>query len=180
MDDNLDRLLKKMKKFRWCHNRMYKYYSNRNKFFTLPPIMFASASSYLILDEDDDQKAIRYISSTLAMLSAMFSGISMHMGYHAKADCHLMSANSYDELITKLYFLKNLKPQPTSERFDIFVEQTEEFILKIKSVNKYQLANWVFKEYYQHLLDKQLYKTNQQETNQQQEGVKIDMDGTEL
>ena len=145
--DNLKKLLSKTKQFRWYHNRMYKYYSNRNKIFTLPPIIFASTSSFLILDENDDQNIIRYLSSTLAMLSAMFSGISMHLGYNGKADCHLMSANSYDELITKLYFMLNLKPVPSEERFEIFLEQTEEYILKIKSVNKYQIAQWVYKEY---------------------------------
>lgn len=172
MTNNLIDLLKKMKKYRWCHNRMYKYYSNRNKIFTIPPILFASTSSYLILDEEDDQKIIRYFSSTLAMLSAMFSGISMHLGYHAKADCHLMSANSYDELITKLYFMKNLKPQPSNERFEIFIEQTEEFILKIKSVNKYQIAQWVYKEYKEYKEEKEKSKD---------ERVHINMEeGTEL
>jgi len=156
MDNNkkLKDLLDKMKKFQWCHNRMYKYYSNRNKVFTLPPIIFASASSFLILDEEDDQNFIKYFSSTLAMLSAMFSGISMHLGYNGKADCHLMSANSYDELITKLYFMLKIKPEPSPDRMQIFIEQTEEYILKIKSVNKYQIANWVYQEYYKHKLDK--------------------------
>tara|TARA_Y100001972_G_C7654009_1_gene329087 strand:- start:1722 stop:2279 length:558 start_codon:yes stop_codon:yes gene_type:complete len=185
MSNNLDKLLIKMKKFRWCHNRMYKYYSNRNKIFTLPPIIFASTSSFLILDEEDDQNVIKYVSSTLAMLSAMFSGISMHLGYHGKADCHLMSANSYDELITKLYFMKNLKPEPSSERFKIFIEQTEEFILKIKGVNKYQIAQWVYEEYYLHKLEKdklkKQLKENNKEEDREKEETKIDMDGiTEL
>ena len=36
------------------------------------------------------------------MLSAMLSGVCLHLGFNAKAECHLMSANSYDELITKI------------------------------------------------------------------------------
>jgi len=172
MSNNLQTLLKKCKKYRWCHNKMYKYYSNRNKIFTIPPILFASASSFLILDEEDDQKAVRYTSSTFAMLSAMFSGISMHLGYHAKADCHLMSANSYDELITKLYFMLELKPPPKENEMDIFLKQTEEFILKIKSVNKYQIAQWVYNEYKE-------YKENTLE--QKKEEIKINMENaTEL
>lgn len=172
MSENLRKLLDKCKKFRWCHNKMYKYYSNRNKIFTIPPIIFASASSFLILDEDDDQNVIRYFSSSLAMLSAMFSGVSMHLGYHAKADCHLMSANSYDELITKLYFMLNLKPEPTEDAMNTFLQQTEEFILKIKSVNKYQIAQWVYIGYRD-------YKEKKE--NAKNEGVKINMEeGTEL
>ena len=169
MSENLYTLLDKCKKYRWCHNRMYKYYANRNKIFTIPPILFASASSFLILDEEDDQKAVRYTSSTFAMLSAMFSGISMHLGYHAKADCHLMSANSYDELITKLYFMLKLRPEPTPEKMETFLQQTEEFILKIKSVNKYQIAQWVYLEYKE-------YKKNKNSEN-----IRINIgDATEL
>jgi len=172
MSNNLQTLLNKCKKYRWCHNKMYKYYSNRNKIFTIPPILFASASSFLILDEEDDQKAVRYTSSTFAMLSAMFSGISMHLGYHAKADCHLMSANSYDELITKLYFMLKLRPPPKENEMDIFLKQTEEFILKIKSVNKYQIAQWVYNEYKE-------YKENTLE--QKKEEIKINIENaTEL
>ena len=178
MNDNLSKLLKKMKKYRWCHNRMYKYYSNRNKIFTLPPIIFASASSFLILDEEDDQRIIRYFSSTLAMLSAMFSGISMHLGYHAKADCHLMSANSYDELLTKLYFMLKLKPEPSSERFEIFLEQTEEFILKIKSVNKYQIAQWVYREYEEYKKEKEKNEEKNGEKNDENCEIKININET--
>ena len=185
MKEELKKLLDKCKKYRWCHNRMYKYYSNRNKIFTIPPILFASASSFLILDEEDDQKVIRYLSSSFAMLSAMFSGISMHLGYHAKADCHLMSANSYDELITKLYFMLNLKPAPSPERLEIFIEQTEEYILKIKSVNKYQIALWAYKERVKYKKkkdeNKEEKKEDENKEEKKEENIKININnGTEL
>ena len=112
------------------------------------------------------------------MLSAMFSGISMHLGYHAKADCHLMSANSYDELLTKLYFMLKLKPEPSSERFEIFLEQTEEFILKIKSVNKYQIAQWVYREYEEYKKEKEKNEEKNGEKNDENCEIKININET--
>ena len=103
-------LLKKLRKYRWCHNKTSKYYSNRNKLFTIPPIILSSASSFVIL-ENDKSDTTHYLSAVLSMLSAMLSGVSLHLGFNAKSECHLMSANSYDELITKIdIFILNWPP----------------------------------------------------------------------
>ena len=145
--DSLNELLYKLRKYRWCHNRMYRYYSHRNKFFTIPPIIFASTSSFVILDENDkNYTSFKYISAVLSMLSAMFSGLSIHMGYNAKADCHFMSAHSYDELVTKLDFMINYKETNHTEH-NSMIDKLEENILKIKNANKYQLSGWVYEEF---------------------------------
>ena len=99
--NNLEELLEKLRKYRWCHNTTCKYYSNRNKLFTIPPIIFSTASSFVIL-EQHETLTTHYLSAVLSMASAMLSGVSLHLGFNAKAECHLMSANSYDELITKI------------------------------------------------------------------------------
>ena len=80
------------------------------------------------------------------MLSAMFSGLSIHMGYNAKADCHFMSAHSYDELVTKLDFMINYKETNHTEH-NSMIDKLEENILKIKNANKYQLSGWVYEEF---------------------------------
>ena len=138
-------LLKKLRKYRWCHNKTSKYYSNRNKLFTIPPIILSSASSFVIL-ENDKSDTTHYLSAVLSMLSAMLSGVSLHLGFNAKSECHLMSANSYDELITKIDIFIRFKQDNKNEEKKL-IEELEERILKIKTCNKYQIPQWVFDEY---------------------------------
>lgn len=136
-------LLEKLRKYRWCHNKSSKYYSNRNKLFTIPPIIFSSISSFIILEDDGGNKINHYLSASFSMLTAMLSGVSLHLGFNAKSECHLMSANSYDELITKLDLYLRYKQTEDSN----IVNEMEERILKIKGANKYQIPQWVFREY---------------------------------
>ena len=140
--NNLEKLLEKLRRYRWCHNKTSKYYSNRNKLFTIPPIIFSSASSFVIL-ESHESNATYYTSAVLSMASAMLSGVSLHLGFNAKSECHLMSANSYDELITKIDIFINFKQGDDESEKDL-IEYVEERILKIKSNNKYQIPQWVF------------------------------------
>ena len=140
--NNLEKLLEKLRRYRWCHNKTSKYYSNRNKLFTIPPIIFSSASSFVIL-ESHESNGTYYASAVLSMASAMLSGVSLHLGFNAKSECHLMSANSYDELITKIDIFINFK-QGDDESEKELIEYVEERILKIKSNNKYQIPQWVF------------------------------------
>ena len=141
--NNLEKLLEKLRRYRWCHNKTSKYYSNRNKLFTIPPIIFSSASSFVIL-ESHESNATYYTSAVLSMASAMLSGVSLHLGFNAKSECHLMSANSYDELITKIDIFVNFKQGNENESETKLIEEVEERILKIKSNNKYQIPQWVF------------------------------------
>ena len=141
--NNLEKLLEKLRRYRWCHNKTSKYYSNRNKLFTIPPIIFSSASSFVIL-ESHESNATYYASAALSMASAMLSGVSLHLGFNAKSECHLMSANSYDELITKIDIFINFKQGDDNESEKDLIEYVEERILKIKSNNKYQIPQWVF------------------------------------
>ena len=69
----------KIRKYRWCHYRVGKFYSDKNKWFTIPPIIFASATSFVILDDDggDNNKANHYLSACLSMITAMLSGVSI-------------------------------------------------------------------------------------------------------
>lgn len=145
--NNLTNLLKKLRKYRWCHNHTSKYYSNRNKLFTIPPIIFSSASSFVILEQHENSTT-HYLSAVLSMLSAMVSGVSLHLGFNAKSECHLMSANSYDELITKIDIYINFKQDKEDEESETrLIEELEERILKIKGCNKYQIPQWVYDEY---------------------------------
>ena len=138
-------LLKKLRRYRWCHNKTSKYYSNRNKLFTIPPIIFSTASSFVIL-ENHQSDFTHYFSALLSMLSAMLSGVSLHLGFNAKSECHLMSSNSYDELITKIdIFLKFRRDNKEEEKK--LISELEERILKIKTCNKYQIPQWVFDLY---------------------------------
>ena len=138
-------LLKKLRKYRWCHNKTSKYYSNRNKLFTIPPIILSSASSFVIL-ESHKSDATHYLSAVLSMVSAMLSGVSLHLGFNAKSECHLMSANSYDELITKIDIFLKFK-QNNKEEEEKLIGELEERILKIKGCNKYQIPQWVYDLY---------------------------------
>ena len=84
------------------------------------------------------------------MLSAMVSGVSLHLGLNAKSECHLMSGNSYDELITKIDIYINFKQSKEDEESETrLIEELEERILKIKGCNKYQIPQWVYNEYKQ-------------------------------
>ena len=149
--NNLEDLLEKLRKYRWCHNTTSKYYSNRNKLFTIPPIIFSTASSFVIL-EQHETAATHYLSATLSMMSAMLSGVCLHLGFNAKAECHLMSANSYDELITKIDIFIHFKKDTTDESETRLIEELEERILKIKGCNKFQIPQWVFEK---HRIDKE-------------------------
>ena len=100
------------------------------------------------------------------MLTAMLSGVSMHLGYNAKSECHMMSGKSYDELITKLEIYIKFKTHGKKEIIKII----EEDILKIKRNNKFHIPQWIF-DNYRELPDEDKYyfnllpKTNLQETN---------------
>ena len=143
--NNLTNLLDKLRKYRWCHNHTSKYYSNRNKLFTIPPIIFSSASSFVIL-EQHETSTTHYLSAVLSMLSAMISGVSLHLGFNAKSECHLMSANSYDELITKIDMFIKFKKDDKEEEHRL-INELEERILKIKGCNKFQIPQWVYDLY---------------------------------
>ena len=59
-----------------------------------------------------------------------------------------MSANSYDELITKIDIFINFKQDTEPEESQTrLIEELEERILKIKGCNKYQIPQWVFNKY---------------------------------
>ena len=135
----------KIRKYRWCHYTIGKYYSNKNKFFTIPPIIFASATSFVILNENEENfsKVNHYLGATMSMLGAMLSGVSMHLGYNAKSECHMMSGSSYDELVTKLEMYIKFKTHTDTD----IIKKLEEEILKIKRNNKYYIPQWVFNEY---------------------------------
>lgn len=143
--NNIIEIYNKIRKYRWCHYRIGKYYSNKNKCFTIPPIIFSSATSFVILNDHNEKTNMinHYISATLSMLSAMLSGVSMHLGYNAKSECHMMSGCSYDELITKLEIHIKFKTHTSDE----IIKLIEEEILKIKRNNKYHIPQWVFDEY---------------------------------
>jgi hypothetical protein len=138
-------LLKKLRKYRWCHNKTSKHYSNRNKLFTIPPIILSTASSFVIL-ENHKSAFTHYFSALLSMTSAMLSGVSLHLGFNAKAECHLMSANSYDELITKIDIFLKFRQDDKNEE-EKLISELEDRILKIKTCNKYQIPQWVFESY---------------------------------
>tara|TARA_B100000900_G_C20553218_1_gene705648 strand:+ start:976 stop:1488 length:513 start_codon:yes stop_codon:yes gene_type:complete len=143
--NNIIEIYNKARKYRWCHYRIGKYYSTKNKFFTIPPIIFASATSFVILNDNSEKTNMinHYVSATLSMLSAMLSGVSMHLGYNAKYECHMMSGSSYDELVTKLDIYIKFKTHSNDE----MVKLIEDEILKIKRTNKYNIPQWVFNEY---------------------------------
>jgi hypothetical protein len=146
--NNLEELLEKLRKYRWCHNTTCKYYSNRNKLFTIPPIIFSTASSFVIL-EQHETLTTHYLSAVLSMASAMLSGVSLHLGFNAKAECHLMSANSYDELITKIDIYIHFKQDKKDKESETkLIEELEERILKIKGCNKFQIPQWVFEKHH--------------------------------
>ena len=153
--NNLTNLLTKLRKYRWCHNTTSKYYSNRNKLFTIPPIIFSTASSFVILEQHETDTT-HYLSAILSMSSAMLSGVCLHLGFNAKSECHLMSANSYDELITKIDIYINFKQdKENKETATRLIEELEERILKIKGCNKFQIPQWVFNKY-------KLFKENEE------------------
>jgi hypothetical protein len=142
---NIVDIYNKIRKYRWCHYTLGKFYINKNKLFTIPPIIFASATSFVILNEDGEESlANHYISAILSMLTAMISGVSMHLGYNAKGECHMMSGSSYDELVTRteLYIKFNY-----TNNNHLFIKTIREELLKIKYNNKYQIPQWVFDEY---------------------------------
>tara|TARA_Y100000389_G_C17317722_1_gene441380 strand:- start:262 stop:771 length:510 start_codon:yes stop_codon:yes gene_type:complete len=154
----------KLRKYRWCHFTTGKFYSTRNKWFTIPPIIFASATSFVILDDDGDGRINHYLSASLSMLTAMISGVSMHLGYNGKSECHMMSGKSYDELITKLEIYIKFK----THKIDEIVKLLEDDMLKIKRNNKFHIPQWVFDEY-RELPDEDKYYINLLPTTHLQE-----------
>jgi hypothetical protein len=168
MENGIIQIYNKLRKYRWCHLTAGKFYSSRNKWFTIPPIIFASATSFVILEDNrtDNTRINHYLSATLSMLTAMLSGVSMHLGYHAKSECHMMSGKSYDELITKLEIYIKFK----THTIEYIIKIIEEDMLKIKRNNKFYIPQWIFDDY-RNLSDDDKYyrnllpKTNLQETN---------------
>ena len=142
---NIVDIYNKIRKYRWCHYTIGKFYNNRNKIFTIPPIIFASCTSFVILNEGDQgDKANHYISAILSMLTAMISGVSMHLGYNAKGECHMMSGSSYDELVTRVELYIKFGDD---NNIDQIIKILREELLKIKRNNKYHIPQWVFDEY---------------------------------
>ena len=168
MENGIVQIYNKLRKYRWCHFSAGKFYSNRNKWFTIPPIILASATSFVILDDNGENytRVNHYLGASLSMLTAMLSGVSMHLNYNAKSECHMMSGKSYDELITKLEIYIKFKTHSKQEIIKII----EEDILKIKRNNKFHIPQWIF-DNYRELPDEDKYyfnllpKVNLQETN---------------
>jgi hypothetical protein len=141
------KMLLRLKKLRYVHNRSSEYYSSLHMKYTWPSIIITSLSgiaSFLSTsDFVDDQSRTGFGVSVgvLASISTLMQTISGSCKFDTKSDAHRTVADEYDSLITKLKFEMEM---PNEEDF---TDKMEQEILTISNKCNYFPPQFIMDEW---------------------------------
>jgi hypothetical protein len=149
-----------------CHWDASKYYEKMNKIFVFPSILittscsiiaFIASSSYF---SNDTNTILALSVGSLGSVSSLIQSLSAAYGFEKKLEAHQLAVESYEELVTKIKFMK-IKIDKGEELSQEFLDYIEETLDGIKQRCKYIVPEWVEKNYYnkklkRHILKKQI------------------------
>jgi hypothetical protein len=149
-----------------CHWDASKYYEKMNKIFVFPSILittscsimaFIASSSYFT---NDTNTILALSVGSLGSVSSLIQSLSAAYGFGKKLEAHQLAVESYEELVTKIKFMK-IKIDKGEELPQDFLDYIEETMDGIKQRCKYIIPEWIENHYYdkklkRHILKKQI------------------------
>lgn len=131
----LNKFRKRLEREKYINNYASNYYGSMQHRFTIPGILITgicSVASFLATSDMLNTDTKSGFSIGVGILTAgatILQSVSSSFGFGARKDAFQKSADSYDDLITKIEF-EICNP---NERFTDFCNDLEEAILKIKN-----------------------------------------------
>jgi hypothetical protein len=168
-----------------CHWDTSKYYEKMNKIFVFPSIVittgcsimaFIASSSYF----NPDTNTILALSvGSLGSVSSLIQSLSAAYGFGKKLEAHQLAVESYEELVTKIKFMK-IKIDKGEELPQDFLDYIEDTMDGIKQRCKYIIPEWIENMYYEkklkrHILKKQI-QSQMEIVNTKSEHIKQKID----
>jgi hypothetical protein len=145
----LNKFRKRLEKEKYINNYASNYYGNMHNRFSIPGIIVSgvsSVASFLATSDmmsDTSKTAISIGVGILAAGSTIIYSIANSYGFQSRRDAFQMSADAYDDLITRIEF-EIVNP---NENFNEFCNSLESQILKIKTDCKYLPPLFIYKMY---------------------------------
>lgn len=145
----LNKFRKRLDKEKYINNYASNYYGNMHNRFSIPGIIVSgvsSVASFLATSDmmsDTGKTVISIGVGILAAGSTIIYSIANSYGFQSRRDSFQMSADAYDDLITRIEF-EIVNP---NEDFNEFCNSLESQILKIKSDCKYLPPLFIYKMY---------------------------------
>ena len=145
----LNKFRKRLEKEKYINNYASNYYGNMHNRFSIPGIIVSgvsSVASFLATSDmmsDTGKTAISIGVGILAAGSTIIYSIANSYGFQSRRDSFQMSADAYDDLITRIEF-EIVNP---NEDFNEFCNSLETQILKIKTDCKYLPPLFIYKMY---------------------------------
>lgn len=145
----LNKFCKRLEKEKYINNYASTYYGNMHNRFSIPGIIVSgvsSVASFLATSDmmsDTGKTAISIGVGILAAGSTIIYSIANSYGFQTRRDSFQMSADAYDDLITRIEF-EIVNP---NEDFNEFCNSLETQILKIKTDCKYLPPLFIYKLY---------------------------------
>ena len=145
----LNKFRKRLEKEKYINNYASNYYGNMHNRFSIPGIIVSgvsSVASFLATSDmmsDTGKTAISIGVGILAAGSTIIYSIANSYGFQSRRDSFQMSADAYDDLITRIEF-EIVNP---NENFNEFCNSLETQILKIKTDCKYLPPLFIYKMY---------------------------------
>jgi hypothetical protein len=145
----LNKFRKRLDKEKYINNYASNYYGNMHNRFSIPGIIVSgvsSVASFLATSDmmsDTGKTAISIGVGILAAGSTIIYSIAGSYGFQSRRDSFQMSADAYDDLITRIEF-EIVNP---NEKFNEFCNSLEAQILKIKTDCKYLPPLFIYKMY---------------------------------
>ena len=145
----LNKFRKRLDKEKYINNYASNYYGNMHNRFSIPGIIVSGISSIASFLATSDmmsatgKTAISIGVGILAAGSTIIYSIAGSYGFQSRRDSFQMSADAYDDLITRIEF-EIVNP---NENFNEFCNSLESQILKIKTDCKYLPPLFIYKMY---------------------------------
>jgi len=145
----LNKFRKRLEKEKYINNYASNYYGSMHNRFSIPGIIVSGVSSiasFLATSDiisDTGKTAISIGVGILAAGSTIIYSIANSYGFQSRRDSFQMSADAYDDLITRIEF-EFVNP---NENFNEFCNSLETQILKIKTDCKYLPPLFIYKMY---------------------------------
>jgi len=141
------KMLVRLKKLRYVHNRSSEYYASLHLKYTWPSIIITSLSgiaSFLSTSDfvnPESKTGFGVSVGILASISTLMQTISGSCKFDTKSDAHRTVADEYDSLITKLKFEMEM---PNEEDF---TDKMEQEILTISNKCNYFPPQFIMDEW---------------------------------
>lgn len=145
----LNKFRRRLDKEKYINNYASNYYGNMHNRFSIPGIIVSGVSSIASfiatsdMMSDTSKTAISIGVGILAAGSTIIYSIANSYGFQSRRDSFQVSADAYDDLITRIEF-EIVNP---NENFNEFCNSLETQILKIKTDCKYLPPLFIYKMY---------------------------------